>query len=165
MHQDIQWPTSKESLYPLLEKQLSALVEDCPPVSALANAAALLWEALSDINWVGFYLLKQDTLYLGPFQGKTACTMIPVGKGVCGTAAATRSIQLVKDVHAFPGHIACDSSSNSEIVLPLIKDGHLLGVMDIDAPIFHRFDQQDAKGLQSLCDVLVTQVNWASRLI
>lgn len=165
MHQDVLWPTAKQELYPLLEKQLLALAADCPPVSALANAAALLWEALPDINWAGFYLMKNDVLYLGPFQGKTACTMIPVGKGVCGTAAATRTIQLVKDVHAFPGHIACDSASNSEIVLPLIKDGRLLGVMDIDAPIFSRFDELDSAGLQTLCNVLTSHVDWSSGLI
>ena len=165
MHQDIRWPDAKEELYLLLEKQLIALVEGCPPVSALANAAALLCDALPDINWAGFYLMKNETLYLGPFQGKTACTVIPVGKGVCGTAAATRTIQLVKDVHAFPGHIACDSASNSEIVLPLIKDGNLLGVMDIDAPVFNRFDEQDAAGLQALCNVLTMHVDWSAGLI
>lgn len=165
MHLDVLWPAAKQELYPLLEKQLLALVGDCPPVSALANAAALLWEALPDINWAGFYLMKNNVLYLGPFQGKTACTMIPLGKGVCGTAAATRTIQLVKDVHAFPGHIACDSASNSEIVLPLIKDGRLLGVMDIDAPIFSRFDEHDSAGLQTLCNVLTSHVDWSSGLI
>ena len=138
---------------------------DCPPVSALSNAAALLWDALVDINWAGFYLLKEDMLHLGPFQGKTACTLIPVGRGVCGTAAATRQIQLVTDVHQFPGHIACDSASNSEIVLPLIKDNTLLGVMDIDAPIFARFGEEDAQGLARLCDILVNQVDWTNGLL
>ena len=163
MHQDINWPTDKAELYALLSKQLSSLVEGCPPVSALANAAALLWDALDDVNWAGFYLLKGDTLYLGPFQGKTACTMIPLGRGVCGTAAAQKQIQLVRDVHQFPGHIACDSASNSEIVLPLIKDGALLGVMDIDAPVFSRFDDDDAEGLNCLCAIL-TQLDWTSLL-
>jgi len=165
MHQDVRWPAAKRELYALLEKQLIALVDGCPPISALSNAAALLWDALPDINWAGFYLLKDDVLYLGPFQGKTACTMIPVGKGVCGTAADTREIQLVKDVHAFPGHIACDSASNSEIVLPMIAAGKLLGVMDIDAPIFDRFDEQDAAGLQALCRVLTEDVDWSDGLI
>ena len=164
MHQETNWPTDKQSLYDLMAKQLAALVEGCPPISALSNAAALLWEALEEINWAGFYLLKGDTLYLGPFQGKTACTVIPVGRGVCGTAAATREIQLVKDVHQFPGHIACDSASNSEIVLPLIKDGALLGVMDIDAPIFNRFEQCDADGLNTLCNILTSTVDWSSLL-
>lgn len=165
MHQEIRWPTDKHELYALLEKQLISLVEDCPPVSALSNAAALLWEALDDINWAGFYLLKEDALHLGPFQGKTACTYIPVGRGVCGTAAQTRQIQLVKDVHQFPGHIACDSASNSEIVLPLIKNGNLLGVMDIDAPVFSRFDETDAEGLSHLCDILIHNVNWTNGLL
>jgi len=165
MHQEILWLKDPCELYDLLEKQLSALVADCPPVSALSNAASLLWEALDDIDWAGFYLLKGDTLHLGPFQGKTACTLIPVGRGVCGAAAASRQIQLVKDVHQFPGHIACDSASNSEIVLPLIKDDVLLGVMDIDAPIFERFTESDAKGLNRLCDVLTTQVDWSNGLL
>ena len=165
MHQEICWPREKDQLYPLLRRQLAALVEDCPPVSALANAAALLWEALPEINWAGFYLLKDDTLYLGPFQGKTACMLIPLGKGVCGTAAKTREIQLVRDVHTFPGHIACDSASNSEIVLPLIRDGRLLGVMDIDSPIFDRFDECDAEGLQTLCRILTNSIDWSNGLI
>ena len=164
MHQEIQWPADKVELYDLLSKQLTALVEGCPPISALANAAALLWEALKDINWAGFYLLKEDTLYLGPFQGKPACTIIPLGRGVCGTAALTREVQLVTDVHQFPGHIACDSASNSEVVLPLIKDGVLLGVMDLDAPVFNRFDQNDADGLSKLCAVLTDMVDWSSLL-
>lgn len=165
MHQETIWPKEKAKLYPLLAQQVQALAEGCPPVSALANAAALLWDALDDINWAGFYLLKADTLHLGPFQGKTACTMIPVGRGVCGTAAAQREVQLVPDVHEFPGHIACDSASNSEIVLPLLTDGCLLGVMDIDSPVFSRFDEQDAAGLQQLCDILVNQVDWSCGIL
>ncbi len=165
MHQEMQWPESKRELYALLEKQLIALVEDCPPVSALANASALLWEALKDINWAGFYMLKGDVLHLGPFQGKTACTMISIGRGVCGTAAAERAIQLVPDVHQFPGHIACDSASNSEIVLPLMKDGTLLGVMDIDSPQFSRFDSDDANGLEKLCSILTNAVDWSHGLL
>ena len=164
MHQDTNWPTDKKERYDLMAKQLSALVEDCPPISALANAAALLWEALNEINWAGFYLLKGDTLYLGPFQGKTACTVIPVGRGVCGTAAEERKIQLVKDVHQFPGHIACDSASNSEIVLPMIKNGELIGVIDIDSPIYSRFDQDDAEGLNGLCNILMENSDWSSLL-
>lgn len=165
MHESVCWPENKDELYPLMVRQLSALVEDCPPVSALSNAAALLWEALQDINWAGFYLMKGQTLHLGPFQGKAACTLIPMGRGVCGTAAQTRQIQLVRDVHQFPGHIACDSASNSEIVLPLIRDDQLIGVLDIDAPIFDRFDEQDAEGLQSLCDVLMQEVDWSHGLL
>lgn len=165
MHQDVMWPMNKEELYPLLEKQLESLVEGCPPVSALANAAALLWEAMADINWVGFYLRKDGFLYLGPFQGKTACTLIPVGRGVCGTAAKSADIQLVKDVHQFPGHIACDSASNSEIVLPLIKNGVMYGLLDIDSPLFARFDQADAAGLKDLCQMLMKTVDWSNGLL
>ena len=165
MHLETNWPKEKDKLYPLLEQQLSSLVEGCPPVSALANAAALLWDALEEINWAGFYLLKDETLYLGPFQGKTACTLIPVGRGVCGTAAAMRTVQLVPDVHEFPGHIACDSASNAEIVLPLIKDGKLLGVMDIDSPVLKRFDELDAAGLERLCSVLAEQIDWSDGLM
>ncbi|MGN0753036.1 MAG: GAF domain-containing protein [Aristaeellaceae bacterium] len=164
MHQEIQWPTGKNDLYDLLARQLAALVTECPPISALSNAAALLWDALSEINWAGFYLLKDDMLHLGPFQGKPACMYIPMGRGVCGTAAARREVQLVQDVHQFPGHIACDSASNSEIVLPLIKNGILLGVMDIDSPVFARFDEADAAGLGRLCDILV-QLDWSSGLL
>ena len=164
MHQEVQWPADRDELYELLERQLISLIEGCPPISALSNAAALLWEALDNINWAGFYLLKEEVLYLGPFQGKTACTLIPIGRGVCGTAAVERKIQLVKDVHQFPGHIACDSASNSEIVLPLIKDGVLLGVMDIDSPIFSRFDEKDAEGLNRLCQILTKNLDWSSLL-
>ena len=165
MHQDITWPADKEKMYRLLESQMIALIDGCPPISALANAAALLWDALEQINWAGFYLRKEDTLFLGPFQGKTACTMIPIGHGVCGTAAAQCATQLVPDVHAFPGHIACDSASNSEIVLPLIKEGKLLGVMDIDSPVFSRFDEQDAAGLTMLCNVLTDRIEWSKGLL
>ena len=165
MHQAIDWPSSKAEMYPLLKRQMSALTEGCPPLSALSNAAALLWEALPDINWSGFYLLKGDTLHLGPFQGKTACTLIPVGRGVCGTAAASRELQLVPDVELFPGHIACDSASRSEIVIPLICNGQLLGVMDIDAPIPARFDAEDAAGLNGIARILCEEVDWSSGLL
>ena len=165
MHQDIQWPANKSELYHLLNMHLVSLVQDTPPISALANAAALLWEAMPDINWAGFYLLKNDILYLGPFQGKVACTMIPVGRGVCGTAAAMQQIQRVEDVHQFPGHIACDSASNSEIVLPLIKDDVLLGVLDIDSPLLSRFDKVDQEGLQAVCLTLMQHVDWSAGIL
>lgn len=153
-------------MYKLMTAQMHSLLEGCAlPLPALANCAALLWENLDRINWAGFYLLKKDTLYLGPFQGKVACTVIPVGKGVCGTAAATKEIQLVPDVHQFPGHIACDSASNSEIVLPIIVNGGLIGVMDIDSPEFNRFTPEDAEGLASLCNVLASQVCWDGGLL
>lgn len=158
--------SEKSSLYRLMTAQMSSLLEGCDlPLPALANCAALMWESMPDINWAGFYLLKGDTLYLGPFQGKVACTMIPVGHGVCGTAAATKAIQLVPDVHQFPGHIACDSASNSEIVLPLIVGDRLIGVMDIDSPLLFRFDQEDSDGLSQLCDELIRVVNWAGGLL
>ena len=165
-HQPTLWPDDKKERYDLLARQAASLTEGCPlPLPALANAAALLWEALDDINWAGFYLTKGDTLYLGPFQGKTACTVIPFGRGVCGTAAATRQIQLVADVHQFPGHIACDSASNSEIVLPLIVGGALVGVLDIDSPSLNRFDTIDAEGLAGIVAVLTEQVDWSLGLL
>lgn len=134
--------------YQALCAQLRALTENVPhPIANLANAAALLWEHLENINWAGFYLLEGETLVLGPFQGKTACIEIPVGKGVCGTAVAEKATQLVADVHAFPGHIACDSASNSEVVVPLHAEGRVVAVLDIDSPTKHRFTQEDADGL------------------
>lgn len=156
----------KKAAYQLMAAQMDALLEGCAlPLPALANCSALFWESMPDINWAGFYLLKDSTLYLGPFQGKSACTMIPVGRGVCGAAAATKEIQLVPDVHLFPGHIACDSASNSEIVLPLMVDGKLIGVMDIDSPIKERFDEADAQGLRLVCDALMTAVDWSNGLL
>lgn len=152
--------------YDLLRAQLSALIDSCPlPLPALANCAALLWEALPQINWAGFYLLREDQLILGPFQGKVACTVIPVGKGVCGTAAAERAIQLVPDVHAFPEHIACDGASQSEIVLPLMAGGRVIGVMDIDSPVPGRFTQKDADGLNGLCRLLTARLSWEEGLL
>ena len=141
--------------YQALCAQLRALTENVPhPISNLANAAALLWEHLENINWAGFYLLEGDTLVLGPFQGKTACIEIPVGKGVCGTAVAENATQLVADVHAFPGHIACDSASNSEIVIPLRKEGSILGVLDIDSPRYARFTENDRQNLEIFAEIL-----------
>lgn len=152
--------------YKLMVDQMQALIEGCPlPLPALSNCAALLWETLLEINWAGFYLLKKDTLYLGPFQGKVACTVIPLGRGVCGTAAMTQKIQLVPDVHAFPGHIACDGASNAEIVLPMMVNGQLVGVMDIDSPRLNRFTQADADGLAAVCRVLTEQVRWEDGLL
>ena len=150
------YPTEKPELYALLRAQLTALMDDTlPQVSNLANASALIYDALSDLNWAGFYLMLGGELVLGPFQGKTACTRIAVGKGVCGTAVAENAIQLVPDVHAFPGHIACDSASNSEIVLPIhAPDGTVAAVLDIDSPLLARFDQEDAAGLHSLVEIL-----------
>lgn len=149
------YPTQKEELYALLAEQLFALTDgERHPVPNLANASALLFYALKDINWAGFYLMESGSLLLGPFQGKTACIRIPLGRGVCGTAAKEDRPLLVPDVHDFPGHIACDSASNSEIVLPIHKNGSVIGVLDIDSPIKNRFDSTDEAGLARLVTIL-----------
>jgi len=138
--------------YTLLESQLTALIGD--EVDALANASnfvGLLFAALDDVNWLGIYVLRGDELVLGPFQGKPACVRIPTGNGVCGTAAATRETQRIADVHAFPGHIACDADSRSELVVPLIVAGQLIGVLDIDSPSLDRFSAADQEGIESMC--------------
>ena len=141
--------------YKQLNAQLSALVEGIPhPIANMANAAALLYNTLEDINWAGFYLMENGILVLGPFMGKPACIEIPVGKGVCGTAVAEDKTQLVYNVHEFPGHIACDSASNSEIVIPLRKSGKIIGVLDIDSPSIGRFDEGDKAGLESFAKIL-----------
>ena len=141
--------------YDLLCRQLSALTDGIPyEVANLANASALLWEALEGINWAGFYKMTDGQLVLGPFQGKTACIIIPVGRGVCGTAVAEDKTQLVPDVHKFPGHIACDCASNSEIVVPIHAGGKIWGVLDIDSPHFGRFSTEDKAGLEQFVKVL-----------
>ena len=138
-----------------LNRRLAALVEGVPhPVANLANASALLWDTLPDLNWAGFYLLEDQTLVLGPFQGKVACIEIPVGRGVCGTAVKEDRTQLVPNVHKFPGHIACDSASNSEIVVPLRKNGTVIGVLDIDSPLFDRFSDEDRAGLEAFAAII-----------
>ena len=141
--------------YKLLCAQLKALVEDVENViSNLSNASALLWQELADINWAGFYKMEGGILVLYPFQGKTACTKIAVGKGVCGTAVAEDKTQLVPDVHQFPGHIACDCASNSEIVVPIHVNGEVWGVLDIDSPSLNRFDEADQTGLEAFVKIL-----------
>ena len=141
--------------YPVLNAQLAALTEGIPyPVANLANASALVWEHLETINWAGFYMMTDGALVLGPFQGKTACIRIPVGKGVCGTAVAENATQRVADVHAFPGHIACDCASRSEIVVPIRKDGEVIGVLDIDSPVEDRFSEEDQVGLEAFVKIL-----------
>lgn len=151
----ITYPTDKKALYRLVRTQLQGLTDGIPYVLAnLANASALLNQALTDINWVGFYLMQEGRLVLGPFQGKPACTEIQMGCGVCGTAAAKDAVMLVKNVHEFPGHIACDSASNSEIVIPIHKDGEVIGVLDIDSPDFARFDEEDQSGLTEIVQIL-----------
>ena len=141
--------------YTSLNAQLSALTEGIPYETAnLSNAAALLWQEMPGINWAGFYKMTDGALVLGPFQGKPACILIPVGKGVCGTAVAEDRIQLVPDVHQFPGHIACDCASNSEIVLPIHVRGEIWGVLDIDSPHIGRFTEEDRKGLSEFVAIL-----------
>lgn len=143
------------AFYSELVSRLQALTEGVPYLTAnLANAAALLWQTLPDINWAGFYQLQADRLILGPFQGKPACIQIPVGKGVCGSAVAENRIQRVENVHDFPGHIACDSASNSEIVLPLYCQGEIWGVLDIDSPAVNRFSSEDEAGLMAVSRVI-----------
>lgn len=149
------FPTENTELYPLLLDQINALIDSRRhAISTLANAAALIYEALGDVNWAGFYLMHDGALLLGPFVGKVACVDIAVGRGVCGTAVAEDKTQLVPDVHEFPGHIACDAASASEIVVPLRRDGHIVGVLDIDCPEKNRFDQIDRAGLEAIAAVL-----------
>jgi GAF domain-containing protein len=151
---------SKPELYETLARSLEALIGNEPdPIANLANSAALIWEALPDINWAGFYLLRGGDLVLGPFQGRPACVRIAIGKGVCGTAAAERRTVLVENVNEFPGHIACDASSRSEIVVPLIKAPRLIGVLDIDAPKERRFDDEDRRGLERVAAILVPRID------
>ena len=151
----------KPAGYRELEKQLRALLAgERDVVANCANTAALLFHSLPDLNWAGFYRLVGDTLLLGPFQGKPACVRIPVGKGVCGTAVARRQTILVKNVREFPGHIACDPNSNSEIVVPLLHPGRALGVLDLDSPKPGRFDADDQAGLERLAAVLVAATDW-----
>ena len=151
--------SKKLEQYKLMNAQLMALIQDVPHrIANLANASALLYNTLEDINWAGFYLMEDGILVLGPFQGKTACIEIRVGKGVCGTAVECDEIMLVKDVHQFPGHIACDSASNSEIVLPIHVNGEIIGVLDIDSPSLSRFDEEDKEGLAEFVKIL--EMHW-----
>ena len=141
--------------YRQLNAQLKSLIEGVPYLTAnLANASALLWQELEGLNWAGFYLERDGALVLGPFQGKPACIRIPWGKGVCGTAAETGQTQRVEDVHAFPGHIACDCASNSEIVVPVRASGKIVAVLDLDSPLFARFTPEDQAGLEAFARVL-----------
>ena len=147
--------------YRLLNRQLEALSESSKNyIPLLANASALIFQSMEDLNWAGFYLVRNDALLLGPFQGKTACVNIEKGKGVCGTAYEKDETQLVKNVHEFPGHIACDSASNSEIVVPIHKDGNVVAVLDIDSPLLSRFDESDREGLESFVRRLESMIEW-----
>ena len=150
---------SKAELYRDLTAAVDALTAGEPDAIAnMANAAAVIWQYLPDLNWAGFYRMVDGELVLGPFQGKAACIRIAVGKGVCGTAAATRETQLVEDVHAFPGHIACDAASRSELVVPIVIDGRLIGVLDLDSPEPARFDREDAAGCEKLVALLASRM-------
>lgn len=153
--------SDKKTFYNYLNLKLTGLIcEEKDWLANLSNAAALLWLLLDDINWAGFYLYKNRELVLGPFQGKPACTHIEIGKGVCGTVAKELKTIIVKDVHHFPGHIACDSASKSEIVIPIVKEGNLIGVLDIDSPVFSRFNEEDGAYLEKLVQILNKYVNW-----
>ena len=148
--------SSKAELYSLMSAQVSSVFENERDfIANMANCAALIYHTLLDLNWAGFYLLRGKDLVLGPFQGKPACVRIPLGKGVCGTAAARQATIVVDDVDQFAGHIACDSASRSEIVIPLLKDGHLIGVLDVDSPILSRFNAEDAAGLEAIAALFI----------
>ncbi|MFJ1300438.1 GAF domain-containing protein [Pseudomonadota bacterium AL_CKDN230030165-1A_HGKHYDSX7] len=151
---------SKPELYRQLAAQMKALLTDeYDLIANAANFSALVWQAVPDINWAGFYLFDGRELVLGPFQGKPACVRIALERGVCGAAASTRQTQVVPDVHAFPGHIACDAASRSEIVVPLERNGALLGVWDVDSPTPGRFDDEDRAGMEALCKIFTDSLN------
>ena len=151
---------TKTELYANLLSQLRSLLADERDfIANAANLSSLLYHSVPDLNWAGFYFHKNDELVLGPFQGQPACVRIAIGKGVCGTAAQQRQTIIVDNVHDFPGHIACDSASNSEIVVPIIKDDQLIGVLDLDSPSVGRFDEEDARGLNELVEVFVESTN------
>jgi L-methionine (R)-S-oxide reductase len=150
----------KPELYEELARQLDGLLHgERDPIANLANASALIFQSLPDLNWAGFYLMKDGGLVLGPFQGRTACVRIAVGQGVCGAAVAEAKTQLVPDVHAFPGHIACDAASRSELVVPLIVAGEVKAVLDLDSPSPARFDEADAKGCERFVEVLLRHLS------
>ena len=156
---EIDATAGKAGLYREMLGALDALTTGEPDAIAnMANAAALIWQYLPDLNWAGFYRAVDGELVLGPFQGKAACIRIAIGAGVCGTAAQTRETQLVADVHEFPGHIACDAASASELVVPIVHDGRLIGVLDLDSPTPARFDAADAKGCEALAALLAPRL-------
>lgn len=149
----------KNTNYDLLQKQLISLIEDeSNLIAILSNTSALINDHLDQVNWVGFYLIENNELILGPFQGHHACVHIQIGKGVCGTAVSNNETQVVKDVHQFPGHIACDANSNSEIVIPIHKDNEIIGVLDIDAPIKSRFNEEDRIELEKVVSIIENQI-------
>ena len=147
--------------YRLLAEQIRSLAEDEPDfIPVLSNTSAIIKDAMDDLNWAGFYLMDKGSLLLGPFQGKVACIRIALGKGVCGTAAQKNETLVVGNVHEFAGHIACDCASNSEIVVPIHKDGEVIGVLDIDSPSFDRFTEEDKKGLEEIVKVIEEVIDW-----
>ena len=157
------YATKREHYEDLCEQARGILAGEPDLIANAANFSALVFNSLPDLNWAGFYLFDGTELVVGPFQGKPACVRIAIGRGVCGTAAQTRQTQLVRDVHAFEGHIACDAASNSEIVVPLVKkDGSLLGVWDVDSPLVARFDEDDRAGMEALCAVFMEAVQGAA---
>ena len=156
---DIAPDRPKAELYDELFKAADALTDGEPDgIANMANIAALLWQFLPDLNWSGFYRMQDGELVLGPFQGKAACIRIPLNKGVCGAAVRTATSQLVEDVHAFPGHIACDADSRSELVVPVIRDGAVISVIDLDSPLPSRFDAADQKGIEALAELLADRI-------
>jgi L-methionine (R)-S-oxide reductase len=158
--QELNKGVMKAELYVSLRSQLRSLVTaERDFIANAANLSSLLYHSMPDVNWAGFYFHKNDELVLGPFQGQPACVRIAIGKGVCGTAAKQRQTIIVDNVHDFPGHIACDSASNSEIVVPVIKDDHLIGVLDLDSPLVGRFDEEDARGLNEIVEAFVESTN------
>lgn len=149
----------KSELYRQLAQAIGAITADEPdPIANMANVAALLFEHLPGLNWAGFYRMAGDELVLGPFQGKAACIRIPLGKGVCGTAAQARATQIVRDVHAFPGHIACDAASASELVVPVLHQDRLIAVIDLDSPDIGRFDEADAQGVEAIAALIAPRI-------
>ena len=157
--------TVKDKNYQVLNQALQGLIQDeTNALANIANSAALLFNNMKEINWAGFYFFKDNQLILGPFQGKPACIRIDLGKGVCGTAALNRESIVVQDVHQFPGHIACDEASASEVVIPIIKDDKLIGVLDIDSPVKARFSEEDRRGLQNYVDILSAYIRWEDLL-
>lgn len=156
---------TKKQMYDFMAVRLKAYLDEAPDwCSALGNASALFNALLKNINWAGFYLMKNQELILGPFQGKPACVRIEMGKGVCGTAALQQTTQLVPDVHAFEGHIACDSASNSELVVPITFNGSTVAVIDLDSPLFSRFDEEDALGFEKIAKLLSSHIDWQTVL-
>jgi GAF domain-containing protein len=156
--------SSKPAMYADLVSAAQGLTDgERDPIANMANIASLLWHSLPDLNWAGFYRYDGAELVLGPFQGKPACIRIPMGQGVCGTSAAEQVTQCVPDVHAFPGHIACDAASQSEIVVPIVHDEHLVGVLDLDSPVLARFDDEDARGLEALIAKIAPRLTFQER--